>query len=41
MLRVRRLGYRVRYEETVVTWTEAPDTLRGLAKQRFRWSHGR
>jgi cellulose synthase/poly-beta-1,6-N-acetylglucosamine synthase-like glycosyltransferase len=39
-MRVRRLGYRVGYEETAVAWTEAPDTLRGLRKQRFRWSFG-
>jgi cellulose synthase/poly-beta-1,6-N-acetylglucosamine synthase-like glycosyltransferase/peptidoglycan/xylan/chitin deacetylase (PgdA/CDA1 family) len=39
-LRVRRLGYKVGYEETAVAWTEAPDTFRGLLKQRFRWSFG-
>jgi len=39
-LRVRRLGYRIGYEERAVAWTEAPDTVRGLAKQRFRWSFG-
>src|SRR5205085_11045205 len=39
-LRVRRLGYKIGYEETAVAWTEAPDTVRGLAKQRFRWSFG-
>jgi cellulose synthase/poly-beta-1,6-N-acetylglucosamine synthase-like glycosyltransferase/peptidoglycan/xylan/chitin deacetylase (PgdA/CDA1 family) len=39
-LRVRRLGYRVDYEEKAVAWTEAPDTFRGLLKQRFRWSYG-
>ena len=39
-LRVRRLGYKVDYEETAVAWTEAPDTFRGLLKQRFRWSFG-
>jgi len=39
-LKVRKLGYRIGYEENAVAWTEAPDTLRGLAKQRFRWSFG-
>lgn len=39
-IQVRKLGYEIGYEETAVGLTEAPDTLRGLAKQRFRWSYG-
>ena len=39
-LKVRKLGYKIGYEEDAVAWTEAPDTLRGLAKQRFRWAYG-
>lgn len=39
-LKVRKLGYRIDYEEGAVAWTEAPDSLRGLARQRFRWSFG-
>src|SRR5215213_418487 len=39
-LRIRRLGYRIGYEETAIAWTEAPHDLRSLAKQRFRWSYG-
>jgi cellulose synthase/poly-beta-1,6-N-acetylglucosamine synthase-like glycosyltransferase len=39
-LRIRRLGYRIGYEETAIVWTEAPHDLRSLAKQRFRWSYG-
>ncbi|HEU4714671.1 MAG TPA: glycosyltransferase [Pyrinomonadaceae bacterium] len=39
-LRIRRLGYRIGYEETAIAWTEAPHNLRTLAKQRFRWSYG-
>lgn len=39
-LNVRKLGYKIGYEEEAVAWTEAPDTVRGLAKQRFRWSFG-
>jgi peptidoglycan-N-acetylglucosamine deacetylase len=34
------MGYEIVYEENAVAWTEAPDTLKGLAKQRFRWSFG-
>ncbi len=39
-LRIRRLGYRIGYEETAIAWTEAPHNLRSLAKQRYRWSYG-
>jgi len=39
-LRIRRLGYKIGYEETAIAWTEAPDNLRALAKQRFRWAYG-
>jgi cellulose synthase/poly-beta-1,6-N-acetylglucosamine synthase-like glycosyltransferase/peptidoglycan/xylan/chitin deacetylase (PgdA/CDA1 family) len=39
-LKVRKLGYKIAYEEDAVALTEAPDTWRGLAKQRFRWSFG-
>ncbi len=39
-LKVRRRGYRIAYAEKAIAYTEAPDTLRALAKQRFRWSFG-
>ena len=39
-LRIRRLGYKIGYEENAIAWTEAPATLRALAKQRFRWAYG-
>jgi len=39
-LKVRKLGYKIGYEEHAIAWTEAPDSIRGLAKQRFRWSFG-
>lgn len=39
-IQVRKLGYKIGYEENAIAWTEAPDSLRGLAKQRFRWSFG-
>ena len=39
-LRIRRAGHRIAYADNAVAYTEAPDTLRALAKQRFRWSFG-
>jgi cellulose synthase/poly-beta-1,6-N-acetylglucosamine synthase-like glycosyltransferase/peptidoglycan/xylan/chitin deacetylase (PgdA/CDA1 family)/spore germination protein YaaH len=39
-IQVRKLGYSIGYEESAIGLTEAPDSLRDLAKQRFRWSYG-
>lgn len=39
-IQVRKLGYKIGYEEAAIGLTEAPDSLRNLAKQRFRWSYG-
>ena len=39
-LSLQRRGYHVRYEAAAVAWTEAPETIRTLAKQRFRWCFG-
>jgi cellulose synthase/poly-beta-1,6-N-acetylglucosamine synthase-like glycosyltransferase/spore germination protein YaaH/peptidoglycan/xylan/chitin deacetylase (PgdA/CDA1 family) len=39
-LAIRRQGYSVAYAADAIAYTEAPETLRGLAKQRFRWSFG-
>ena len=39
-LAVRRAGYSVAYADGAIALTEAPDTLRALARQRFRWSFG-
>jgi cellulose synthase/poly-beta-1,6-N-acetylglucosamine synthase-like glycosyltransferase/peptidoglycan/xylan/chitin deacetylase (PgdA/CDA1 family)/spore germination protein YaaH len=39
-LQIRKLGYKIGYEEAAVGWTEAPDRLRLLARQRFRWAYG-
>lgn len=39
-LAIGRRGHRVAYADHAVAWTEAPDTFRGLAKQRFRWAFG-
>lgn len=33
-------GWRVVYEDRAVAYTEAPETLRGLMKQRYRWTRG-
>ncbi len=39
-LALHRQDYRVRYVSDAVAWTEAPETIRALAKQRFRWCFG-
>jgi cellulose synthase/poly-beta-1,6-N-acetylglucosamine synthase-like glycosyltransferase len=37
---LQKAGYRAVFDADAVAWTEAPDTVKGLAKQRFRWSFG-
>lgn len=37
---VQKAGYRVMFDADAIAWTEAPDTLAGLARQRFRWAYG-
>lgn len=39
-LAVQLAGWRVAFDPDARAWTEAPDTVRGLLKQRFRWSFG-
>ena len=39
-LSLHRCGYKIRYVAEAIAWTEAPETLRALAKQRFRWCFG-
>jgi len=39
-LHVQTEGYRVHFDSTAIAWTEAPATVSGLAKQRFRWAYG-
>ena len=39
-LAIRRLGRRIVNEERAVALTEAPDTLRGFLRQRYRWMFG-
>jgi cellulose synthase/poly-beta-1,6-N-acetylglucosamine synthase-like glycosyltransferase/peptidoglycan/xylan/chitin deacetylase (PgdA/CDA1 family) len=37
---IGRAGWRVVYVEDARAWTEAPATLSGLWRQRYRWSYG-
>jgi len=37
---IRRLGWRVGYDEESIAWTEAPETASQLIRQRFRWTFG-
>lgn len=37
---VQRAGWRIAYDVDAVAWTEAPETFKALAKQRFRWAFG-
>ena len=37
---IQRKGWKVCYDEDAVAWTEAPETLGALSKQRFRWAFG-
>jgi cellulose synthase/poly-beta-1,6-N-acetylglucosamine synthase-like glycosyltransferase len=37
---VQRAGHRVLFDGSAVARTEAPATVRGLARQRFRWAYG-
>jgi cellulose synthase/poly-beta-1,6-N-acetylglucosamine synthase-like glycosyltransferase/spore germination protein YaaH/peptidoglycan/xylan/chitin deacetylase (PgdA/CDA1 family) len=39
-LAVQRAGWRVEFDASARAYTEAPDTVGGLLKQRFRWSFG-
>ena len=38
--RIRRAGWRIANEPGAMAFTEAPDTLSGLLRQRFRWAFG-
>src|SRR5712664_1561905 len=37
---IRRLGWRIIYDEEAIAWTEAPETAGQLIRQRFRWTFG-
>ncbi|MEU6641840.1 glycosyltransferase [Saccharomonospora sp. NPDC046836] len=39
-LAIGRAGWRIVYQDTAVTWTEAPATARQLWQQRYRWTFG-
>ncbi len=39
-LHIRKNGWRIAYAAQAVGWTESPETLRTLARQRFRWAFG-
>src|ERR1035437_1289605 len=37
---IRKMGHEIAFAERAIAWTEAPDTLGTLSRQRFRWSFG-
>ncbi len=37
---IQRAGWQVTYDTDAVAWTEAPQTFRALARQRYRWAFG-
>ena len=37
---IQRAGWQVTYDPRAVAWTEAPESFRALAKQRYRWAFG-
>lgn len=39
-LALHKAGYRIRYASAAVAWTEAPETIKALIKQRIRWVYG-
>ncbi len=39
-LALHRQGQRIVYAPDAVAWTEAPETVATLARQRFRWAYG-
>jgi cellulose synthase/poly-beta-1,6-N-acetylglucosamine synthase-like glycosyltransferase/peptidoglycan/xylan/chitin deacetylase (PgdA/CDA1 family)/spore germination protein YaaH len=39
-MRILKQGYVVRNADEAIAYTEAPETINGLLKQRFRWSFG-
>ena len=39
-LSLHKEGYRIEYSPHAIAWTEAPETMATLAKQRFRWAFG-
>ncbi|MEP6936452.1 MAG: glycosyltransferase [Chthoniobacterales bacterium] len=39
-LTLHKLGQRIVYVPGAIAWTEAPETVRSLTRQRFRWAYG-
>jgi len=39
-LALHKCGYRIHYASQAIAWTEAPETMRTFARQRFRWAFG-
>lgn len=39
-LKILALGYHIAYEDRAIAWTEAPETVNDLIKQRYRWTRG-
>jgi cellulose synthase/poly-beta-1,6-N-acetylglucosamine synthase-like glycosyltransferase len=37
---VQRAGWAIHYDQYAIAWTEAPESFRALARQRFRWAFG-
>jgi cellulose synthase/poly-beta-1,6-N-acetylglucosamine synthase-like glycosyltransferase len=37
---VQRAGWLVAYDQAAIAWTEAPQSFKQLARQRFRWAYG-
>ena len=37
---IQRKKWKVAYDDSAVAWTEAPETMRALGKQRYRWAFG-
>lgn len=34
-------GYKIKYDDSCVVFTEGPTSIKGLCKQRFRWTYGK
>jgi len=39
-LKILSSGYHIVYEDRAIAWTEAPETVNDLIKQRYRWTRG-